>query len=289
MSERLKAIRKLPSLPPRHREAHKGDFGKVLIVGGSIGMVGAPALAANAALRGGAGLVKIACPRCSQQATASLSPCATSVPLDCGRDGTLAARTVAALRPLASEHDVLAIGPGMGRSAGVRKVVRSLLGIAGKPKVVDADALNALADTPQWWRGVTGPAILTPHPGEMKRLTQGARLFCDLKDRRGAAVALAELTGTIVVLKGAGTVVSDGSQVYINRTGNPGMATAGAGDVLTGLIAALIGQRLSPFDAAVLGVYLHGLAGDLAVGEIGQISLTANDLVAYLAEAFALI
>jgi len=284
----MKKIRFIPQLPPRPVDAHKGDFGRVLIVGGSIGMVGAPALAANAALRGGAGLVKIACPRCSQQTTAGLAPCATSLPLPATDDGVLSDRAVVVLRRAAAEHDVLAIGPGIGRGGGVRRVVTGLLGIPEKPKVVDADGLNALAETPNWWRRARGPIVLTPHPGEMRRLLTGAKLRASLDDRRAAATALAERTKAIVVLKGAGTVVTDGSRLYVNRTGNPGMATAGAGDVLTGLSAALIGQRLSAFDAAVLGVYLHGLSGDLAVEEIGQVPLTAGDLIAYLHEAFAM-
>jgi len=289
MAKRLKSIRSIPKLPARSRDAHKGDFGRVLVVGGSIGMVGAPALAANAALRGGAGLVKIACPDLTQQATAGLAPCATSVPLPSMSDGVISARATGLLRRLADEHDVLAIGPGMGQGPGVAKVVVGLLALPDKPKVVDADGLNNLAAAGDWWRRAVGPIVLTPHPGEMRRLMAGAGLKLDPEDRQASAVALARLTGTVVVLKGAGTVVTDGDRVFVNRTGNPGMASGGTGDVLTGLIAALIGQGMSALDAAVLGVHLHGLAGDLAAEELGEVSLTAVDVIEFLPEAFMLL
>lgn len=282
----MNAIESIPKLSARRDDAHKGDFGRVLIVGGSVGMVGAPALAANAALRGGAGLVKIACPDCCQQATAGLAPCATSAPLPSNEDGSISAEAMGLLSGLADEHDVLAIGPGIGQASGVAHVVTGLLGVADKPKVVDADGLNNLAALGQWWQVASGPIVLTPHPGEMRRLAVGAGLDVDLGDRQASAGALAGLTGAVVVLKGAGTIITDGERVRVNHSGNPGMATAGAGDVLTGLIAALIGQGLSPFDAASLGVHVHGVAGDLAADELGQVSLTAADLIDFLPEAF---
>ena len=252
-------------------------------------MVGAPALAANAALRGGAGLVKIACPRVSQQTTAGLAPCATSVPLPCSAQGLISSRAASPLTDLSAEHDVLAIGPGMGRGAGVAKVVRALLTIPDRPKVIDADGLNNLAAVDKWWRRALGPLVLTPHPGEMRRLLDGAGLAVELSNRSECATSLARRTGAVVVLKGAGTVVADGDRALVNRTGNPGMATAGSGDVLTGLIAALVGQGMSPFDAAMLGVYVHGLAGDLAAEELGEASLMATDLIDFLPEAFGLL
>ncbi|MBN1342601.1 MAG: NAD(P)H-hydrate dehydratase [Phycisphaerae bacterium] len=289
MSERPHLDPSITKLPKRAREAHKGHFGRVLVVGGSVGMVGAPALAANAALRGGAGLVKIACPDRSQQATAGLAPCATSEPLPSTGNGLISAAGVEQLETLAAEHDVLAIGPGMGVGSDLVEVLTGLLALPEKPKVIDADGLNNLANVNGWWQRARGPIVLTPHPGEMRRLIDGARLDCDLADRRGSATALSRTVGAIVVLKGAGTVVADGDRVFVNRTGNPGMATAGAGDVLTGLIAALIGQGMTPFDAAVLGVHIHGLAGDLASEELGQVSLVATDLIEFLPEAFALV
>ncbi len=282
-------VRAIPKLPPRRRDAHKGDFGRVLIVGGSVGMVGAPALAANAALRGGAGLVKIACPSVSQQTTAGLAPCATSVPLPCSPSGLIASRAAGTLVDLAEAHDVLVIGPGMGQGAGVGRVVKALLTVPGRPKVIDADGLNALAAADKWWRRAIGPIVLTPHPGEMQRLLDGAGLMVELSDRCECAGGFADLTGAVVVLKGAGTVVADESREFVNRTGNPGMATAGSGDVLTGLVAALVAQGMSPFDAAVLGVHAHGLAGDLAIEELGEASLIATDLIDFLPEVFAVL
>lgn len=246
-------------------------------------------MAANAALRGGAGLVKIACPACCQQTTAGLAPCATSAPLECTADGLIAARAVTTLCALAEQHDVLAIGPGMGQGPSVAKAVLAMLAVADRPKVVDADGLNCLARAGEWWQAVRGPIVLTPHPGEMRRLMRGAGLGVDQDDRKACASAMAELTNATVVLKGAGTVVADGRAVYVNRTGNPGMATPGAGDVLTGLIAALIGQGMSDFDAAILGTHVHGIAGDLAADELGEVSLTARDLVDFLPDAFAVL
>ncbi|MFQ6047905.1 MAG: NAD(P)H-hydrate dehydratase [Phycisphaerae bacterium] len=270
----------------RPRDAHKGQFGRVLIVGGSVGMVGAPALAANAALRGGAGLVKIACPGVAQQAIASLAPCATSWPLPCSAEGLIGRGAVGEVLSLARQHDVLGVGPGIGQSQQLRQLIGRLLRLREKPIVIDADGLNNLAAMGRWWSGCQARLVLTPHPGEMARLLEGAGIEADLARRDQAAAVLARQVRAVVVLKGAGTVVTDGQKIYLNRTGNPGMATAGSGDVLTGLIAALIGQRLGPFDAAVLGVYLHGKAGDLAARSVGQISLTAADLVDWLPRAF---
>jgi NAD(P)H-hydrate epimerase len=250
-------------------------------------MVGAPALAANAALRSGAGLVKLACPKSAQQTIASVAPCATSVPLPSTRTGQLARSSLNEIGTLLEDQDVLAIGPGMGQGASIRQIVTGVLGRAtGRPAVVDADGLNALADTNRWWTFVTGPVVLTPHPGEMRRLLRGAKLTIDEGDREAMAVAFARLTGQVVVLKGAGTVVADGEQVYVNQTGNPGMATGGTGDVLTGVIAGLLGQGLDPVSASVLGVHVHGKAGDLAAKQLGQLSMTAADVLDALPAAF---
>src|SRR5262249_21688889 len=173
------------------------------------------------------------------------------------------------------------------------ELLRRILRSARKPIVLDADGLNNLSQLPNWTELVDrrtnrGDAlVLTPHPGEMQRLLDSAKIkLSAIQDRRSAAVRIAGATGAIVVLKGAGTIVTDGRRIYINRTGNPGMATGGTGDVLTGVIAALIGQKLSPFDAAVLGVHLHGLAGDLAARKLGQVSMIATDLIEHLPAAF---
>ena len=281
----------LPELAPRAPDAHKGHFGRVLVVGGSRGMVGAPALAANAALRGGAGLVTVAAPEIVQLTVASLCPCATSLALKCGADGDLAAQAARQVLTAAGRCDVLAVGPGMGVSAGAGQLVGAVLDLK-KPVVFDADGLNNLARIDRWPERRRCPAVLTPHPGELATLT--GRSIRDIQaDREAAGVAAArEWVGKtadvplVVALKGAGTVVTDGRRVYLNQTGNPGMATGGAGDVLTGLLAALIGQGLGVFEAACLGAHLHGLAGDLAAEKFGQVAMIASDLLADLPEAF---
>ena len=282
----LKTVRTIPRLPPRRREAHKGDFGRILIIAGSTGMVGAPALVANAALRSGAGLVRIACPRPAQQTIAGLAPCATSFPLDATATGQIAARAQPMLMRLIAQHDVIAVGPGLGQSPVLRKFLATLVATPDKPMVIDADGLNNLAATNQWWTRRRANLVLTPHPGEMKRLLITAGQQDEIKDRKTTAADYAALTGTIVVLKGAGTVVTDGSKVYINKTGNPGMATPGTGDVLTGILAALIAQNMPPLDAAIKAVHVHGKAADIAARQIGQISLIATDLINTLPTAF---
>lgn len=261
---------KLPSLPRRSLDAHKGHFGRLQIIGGNAGMAGAPALAARAALRAGAGLVQVVCPVEVQSVVAGLVPCATtSTRLDDGR-----------FRPT-----VRAVGPGCGTSLPGSQVVE-LLKAGGLPVVVDADGLNALAEVAHWWHHCTPLAVLTPHAGEMARLIAGTAIPADLEQREQVCQELARLAGCTVVLKGRGTVVTEGYRLFINSTGNPGMATGGSGDVLTGTIAALIGQGLTPFDAACLGVHVHGLAGDIAAERLGQISMTAEDIIDCLPAAF---
>jgi len=280
-----------PHLPRRRPDAHKGDFGRVLVVGGSRGMIGAPALAANAALRGGAGLVTQAVPETIQLAVASLCPCATSVPLACAA-GELAGESVRQMLAAAARADVLAVGCGMGVSPVARDLVRAAIEQT-RPVVLDADGLNNLARIEGWPAMRRCGLVLTPHPGEFARLT-GSSAGDVQSDRASRAEAAAGEWSApagidqplVVVLKGAGTIVTDASRTFVNDTGNPGMATGGSGDVLTGLIAALLGQRLAPFDAACLGVHLHGLAGDLAAAESGQVSLIATDLLDLLPDAF---
>jgi len=269
-------------------------MGRVLVVGGSQTMLGAPALAALAALRGGAGLVTMALPESIQLHAASLCPCATSLPLSCGSDGALAAAAAAEVRRAAERADVLAVGPGMAAGTAQRMVVQAALE-QSHPVVLDADGLNNLQAIDDWPAGRRCPLVLTPHPGEMARLLN--RSIADIQnDRERIAVAAATEwldrrtiadVPLVLVLKGAGTVVTDGRRVYVNTTGNPGMATGGTGDVLTGLIAALIGQGLELFDAAVLGVYLHGAAGDAAAAAGSQASLIASDLIDQLPGAFS--
>ncbi len=284
----MKNIIELPQLPKRPKDGHKGTFGKVLIVGGSVGFSGAPALAGMAALRSGSGLVKVAVPVSIQPVVASIHPCYTTLGL-LEEKGQLAAKAVVELKPQLADHDVIAFGPGAGTGSGVRDVLLSLLAVEGLKLVVDADGLNVLAKSGGvggWVDKKKANVVLTPHPGEMKRLWKSVFREPMPEDRQKCAGRFAEKTGTIVVLKGAGTVVTDGQQVYVNTSGNPGMATAGSGDVLTGVIAALIGQGLSLFDAAVLGAYVHGLAGNIAAAVHGQVSLMATDILDNLSAAF---
>ncbi len=291
--EEVQAVSSLPKLPPRPRDAHKGGFGRVLLVGGSRGMIGAPALAANAALRGGAWLATVAVPETVQPTVASLCPCATSIPLKCTPADEPAPQAVRQMLTAAGRCDVLAIGPGIGISHGAAELVRAALDLK-KPVVIDADGLNNLARIDRWGELRRCPLVMTPHPGEFATLTGGA--VGDVQaDRQGAAVAAQREWARqaaqpelplVVVLKGAGTVVTDGKRAFVNGTGNPGMATGGTGDVLTGLVAALIGQGLDAFEAACLGARIHGLAGDLAAERLGEVSMIASDLLEWLPEAF---
>jgi ADP-dependent NAD(P)H-hydrate dehydratase len=278
----------LPQLAPRVPDSHKGDYGRALLVGGSRGMSGAISLAGMAALRGGAGLVTLVVPRTIQDVVAGFNPCYMTRSL--ADDGErFAPSEVDEVLAMAANMTALALGPGLGRSEGVTQFVARLYHAVRQPMVVDADALFALAERKELIAQAAGPRILTPHPGEFARLTGVTPTTADAA-RASAAGELASASGnadTIVVLKGHRTVITDGQRVAFNTTGNPGMATGGTGDVLTGLITALVCQGLAPFDAARLGVHLHGLAGDLAAEELGQVSLTARDLVEYLPAAFA--
>lgn len=247
-------------------------------------MAGAAALAGMAALRGGAGLVRMAVPDCVLDTVAGFEPSYTTTPLPCDADGRIGPGAFDRIAELAEKATVIACGPGLGRSPALDQLVVRLYREIPKPMVFDADALNALADDSDAIAQPAGPRILTPHPGEFARLI-GRKLEGD--SRNEAAVQLAARCGIIVVLKGHQTLVTDGVRQAINTTGNPGMATGGAGDVLTGLISALVCQKLDPFDAARLGVHLHGLAGDLAAEELGEISLIASDLVLFLPDAFS--
>ncbi len=287
--ERIDTVVKLPA---RKRDAHKGEFGRVLVVGGSRGMVGAPALAANAALRGGAGLVTVAVPGTIQLAVAAVCPCATSVPLACNEADELTSEAARQMVAAAAACDVLAVGPGMAVGRRQQDLVQAALE-QEKPLVLDADALNNLWRIADWGAIRRCPTVLTPHPGEFARMT-GRDVKEIQADREGAAIAaVQEWTGRpaenrpplVCALKGAGTVVTDGKRMYVNDTGNAGMATGGSGDVLTGLAAAILGQALPAFEAACLAVRCHGLAGDLAAEKLGQVSLTAADLLDYLPAA----
>ncbi|HUO09661.1 MAG TPA: NAD(P)H-hydrate dehydratase [Phycisphaerae bacterium] len=358
----------LPTLPQRKLDSHKGDYGKVLVIAGSETMIGAPALVALAALRAGSGLVRIAAPKEIIPAILSICPYATAFPWSSSK--------IKDLLEFADEHDAIAVGPGLGTSAAVKRLVLELVERHSGPMVFDADALNVLAALePSEWpkRRNWGNIVMTPHMGEYMRLVsavmkRGANvalvpgggggvaggatgieadatgkdepngggggpatpkkvrslveeddapstadgIVLDMPeeptaentqnegapasastpaepDRTPLAELLARGTGSIVVLKGHRTVITDGTRFAINTTGNPAMATAGSGDVLTGIIASLIGQKHSPLDAAVLGAHLHGLAGDMARAAFGQnaAGLLSSDITQHLPHAIA--
>ena len=275
----------LPTLPPRNADSHKGTFGRALLIGGSRGMSGSISLSGQATLRSGAGLVTLAVPDCILDVVASIETSYMTSAL-AHEDDHIGSGAAQAVLELATTTTAIALGPGIGRSASVTDFVQQLYQEINLPMVVDADALFALAQSQTSLTTPVGTRILTPHPGEFARLTGATP---KQSDRAEAAAQLAQrdtTKQTIVVLKGHHTVVTDGTRYSINNTGNPGMATGGSGDVLTGIITALLCQGLEPFDAARLGVHVHGLAGDLAAQDLGQVSMIASDLIHYLPKAF---
>ena len=273
----------LPRLPDRAAEAHKGHFGSALLVGGSRGMTGAVALAGMAALRGGAGLVRLAVPGGCLDTVAAFEPSYMTLPLPADSAGRISPEAFDTIGEWTDWATAVALGPGLGRSPGLDELIGRLYRELPKPMVVDADALGALATRPEVLGQAAGPRILTPHPGEFARLI-GNRLAGE--EARTAAVELAARCGIVLVLKGHRTLTTDGTRRAKNASGNPGMATGGTGDVLTGLITAMVCQGLDPFEAAQLGVHLHGLSGDCAATELGEVSLIASDLVEFLPDAF---
>jgi NAD(P)H-hydrate epimerase len=284
----LQPIESIPTLPPRPRDSHKGRFGAVLVIAGSRGMAGAAGLCGASALRSGAGLVRVASAAEVQPVVAGFEPSYMTYPLPCDGNGLIHfERALPDLKRLIEPADVIAFGPGLGQSDDIRQLVRFLITGTSKPLIIDADGLNSLAGQTDLLSSLDRPVVLTPHPGEFARL--GGTTIAEVQAMRvERAAALAALSAPlVVVLKGADTVVTDGTRYYINTTGNPGMATAGAGDVLTGVIAALIGQKLPAFQAAQLGVYIHGLAGDVARDQKGEIGLIAGDIIDALPDAFA--
>ncbi|MCL1982055.1 MAG: NAD(P)H-hydrate dehydratase [Clostridiales bacterium] len=256
----------------RRREAHKGDFGKILVVAGSVGMVGAAILCGKAAYRAGAGLVRVAIDESLFPIIQIALPEATCVP-----------------RQIFSGYDVIAAGPGLGDNPENEELICRLLRECDKTVVLDADGLNALAKAGKAGalKDTAAKVVITPHMGEAKRLIPKSRLEKDWptetvsdESRLKIAEMLMEETGATVVLKGAGTIVADQEHgAFVNTTGNPGMATGGSGDVLAGIIAAFAGQGASPWDSAKAGVFIHGLAGDMAADAFGEHGMTAMDIV----------
>lgn len=260
----------------RPRDIHKGNCGKVLIIAGSVGMAGAAILCAKGALRSGAGLVRISAPMELYPILQVGVPEATCIP----RDLSL---------PDIQQCDAVAIGPGLGDDAQNTPLIQMLLENYKKTIVLDADGINAISrfDLGNSLRQTGANVIMTPHPGEAARFLRYHKMDSSRMQRQEAAAALAETSGAVCVLKGSGSLVAtkDGSS-YINTTGNPGMATGGSGDVLTGIIAALAGQGLDPEDCAKAGVFIHGMAGDLCADSLGETGMTSLDLANMTALAF---
>ena len=253
-------------LPDRPPDGHKGTFGHVLIIAGSRGMSGAAALAGCSALRGGAGLVTVAVPESIAPIVAGIEPSYLTLPLPEDADGRIVAGAAAVIEPRLKSVDAVAIGPGWGQSDALRLLAAELYRTLPGPLVVDADALNLLAGLSDPLQEHAGPRVLTPHPGEFARLT-GRDTATIQRNREPLAREFASRHNVVLVLKGRRTIITDGATLHINPTGNSGMGTGGTGDVLTGLIAALLAQGLSPLDAARTGAHLHGLAGDLAAAD----------------------
>lgn len=278
----------LPQMPLRPEDGHKGTFGRTLIIAGSRGMSGAACLAGVSALRGGAGLVSIACPVGIQSIVAGYEPGYMTIGLP-EREGQLSIATLGEISNMVAGKDSIGIGPGLGSSEDLTEVIRRLFSKAACPLVLDADGLNALAPEFQngLWKGYKypGPRVFTPHPGEFARLT--GLSVSEIESRRAElAKDFAATNNLILVLKGPGTIVTDGERISVNTTGNSGMATGGSGDVLTGLITALLARGSDPFETTRFAVHLHGLAGDLAAEAYSQPGMIASDLPRFLCEAW---
>lgn len=276
MIRRLNHELVLSLLPDRNPWGHKGNFGKLLLLCGSRGYTGAAFFAAMGALRAGAGLVFLGVPESIYgiEAVKLNEPVIFPLP-DAG--GRLSADAVSEILTRFPQMDVVLVGPGLGQSEGTLAVVRAVLEKAECPVVVDADGINVLSAHRDLLRGRKSPTILTPHDGEFARL--GGVIG---EDRMAAAAALAEELGCVVLLKGHETCITDGTDGYLNPTGNPGMAVGGSGDVLAGVITALLGAGLPPLEAAACGAWLHGAAGDRCAAELGQYGMLPTDMLSAL-------
>jgi NAD(P)H-hydrate epimerase len=272
-------------LPQREADAHKGNFGHVLVIAGSPGKSGAAAMTCAGALRGGAGLVTLAARAAEVAAAQAYMPEIMAHVLP--GEGPLSMADLGPLLEAAREKSVIAAGPGLFRGQETCALLGRLLAEAKLPSVLDADALNALAESPQSLKSASGPVVITPHPGEMARLA-GTSAAQVQHDRIGVSRRFADAHRVTVVLKGARTVIADVTGgTAINPTGNPGMATGGSGDVLTGLCASLIAQRITPGSAACAAVFVHGLAGDLMNYRCGRMGLVATDLLEGISRVWA--
>jgi ADP-dependent NAD(P)H-hydrate dehydratase len=268
----------VPSLPPRPLDGHKGLFGNVLVVGGSHDVIGAPVFAAMAALRLGSGLVHLAVPH------PILTACLTIVPeaVGLGLTGKIPADAIA-------KANAIVLGPGLGQSPRAKQWLAQLIAIE-KPMVIDADALNIIAQSKRWPAKFRAQAVLTPHPGEMRRLAHlagRADVPTDEPGRIDLASTAAKQWGVTIVLKGHRTVIADGNQFAINETGDSSLSKGGSGDILSGMVGCLLGQKMNPFAAARLATHLHGRAGELAGLKLGRRSVLARDVLDAISAAIA--
>ena len=287
-------IKKLPELNPRKSNTHKGSYGRVLVLAGSPGMTGAAYLCSKAALRSGSGIVTLGIPESLNPVMEVKLTCVMTHPLPETEASTLSNKGRKEIMKLCESHDVVALGPGLSQEPETRELILWLIKNIDRDIVIDADGLNALADNVNVLHKLKKGAVLTPHPGEMSRLSglgsakdvQKERLNTTTRFVQSIRKKLSNSKRLILVLKGDKSIVTDHEKVYVNRTGNPGMATAGAGDVLTGIIASLIGQGYNLFEASQLGVYIHGLAGNITAKKKGEVSMIASDIIEYLPDAF---
>lgn len=280
---------KFPSwLIKRKSDTHKGDYGHVFIIGGSCGLTGAVCLAAQACLRTGAGLVTVGIPSELNFIFETKLTEVMSFPLSSQR-GVLTSRGISRIKEFVSKKaDLVIFGPGLSQNKTTENLTRRVLLEVNKPLILDADGINAISKDPEILKKRKPVLIITPHLGEFSRLVKQPVEIIK-KQRKKLAKEFAFRYNLILVLKGQRTIVTDGKLLVENTTGNPGMATAGSGDVLTGIIAGLLSQGLNPFLSARLGVYLHGLAGDLAARKKTQLSLIASDIIEYLPEAIKIL
>ena len=263
----------LKKLPDRLVTAHKGDFGRILLLCGSRGYTGAAALAAMGALRIGSGLVYLGVPKSiyTIEAGKLLEPIVFPLP---DLNGKLCRTAIFRLSKIIHQMDAILIGPGLGRSDGIRNIVKWVLQHFNGSVVIDADGIFHLRDNIDILRGRKYPSILTPHEGEFNHL-----LGSKCTDRSSAAVSAANELNSIIVLKGHNTVITDGIKLFVNQTGNPGMAVGGSGDILAGMIAGLIGQGLSPLDAAACGAWIHGAAADICAEQTSMYGMLPSDML----------
>lgn len=270
----------------RPDDSNKGTLGSLLCICGSYGMAGAAIMAGKAALRCGIGLLKIAVPK-------SIYPvCATNIlesvyyPLEETSNGVISSKNTDFLLEMCEKSSAVVIGCGLSVCDDTKNLVQSVITNCEKPLVIDADALNCICNKPEILKNLKAPAIITPHPGEMARLLHSTPKTVNL-NRENTAINFAKKFGVVTVLKGAGTIIaSPDGEVYINHTGNSGMATGGSGDVLSGIIGSLLAQGASPINAATAGVFLHGTIGDLAAEKLGKISMLPTDMIDMIPTAY---